>query len=71
MLEAKLSCLRCIFSARRTRMISSFFVAVVVLSLALTRVGSAHLDDADTYAIKYFLSKFFLSPVTNDIDPDK
>ena len=26
---------------------------------------------ADTYAIKYFLSKFFLSPVTNDIDPDK
>jgi hypothetical protein len=26
---------------------------------------------ADTYAIKYFLSKFFLSPVTDDIDPDK
>jgi hypothetical protein len=26
---------------------------------------------ADTYAIKYFLSKFFLLPATDDIDPDK
>ncbi|KLL04098.1 MAG: ERF-like recombinase [Mycoplasmataceae bacterium CE_OT135] len=26
---------------------------------------------ADTYAVKYFLSKFFLFPVIDDIDPDK